>query len=454
MKVYLTLLFILFTYFISSAQVYEEYLLSGWTFRSEGSKYWLPAEVPGSVQSDLQLNGRAVNKDLKGDWLYRTHFVADEQILGRDHVELLFQGLDTRAEVYLNDQVILQANNMFRSWNIPVKSILKRGENKLEIRFKSPGSIKDATSRKAAYHFKEESDSSSVPIGIWKPVILQSWNKYKLVKAFISQEQLTDKEAVLTANIDIEGELNSTFEVEIFNEITDRTYARQQITLYNVNQQFKVPFSIKKPKRWWPVTMGEPNLYIIGIRVKNGTNKQALSKRIGLREVEISPNNQTDLSITINEKSVPLKGVTYQPIELFTSQMHSDDYNAIFDEVIESGYNAIRVLGSGIYENEYFYDLADTKGILLFQDFMFVEKLYPASADFLENVKAEAEENIDLLKQHPSLMLWSGSFKDDHTENKSKENLEKVLQESVKRLDPFHPYLDSLNTSSWKNLTL
>src|SRR5699024_7851405 len=119
MKKILFLLILLHICTISSAQLYREYLLSDWVFKSKESKYWLPADVPGILIDDLLDNGKSSIKAADSTWQYRTTFIADKQIMSRDFVELLFEGLDTRATVYLNQEKILEANNMFRSWSVP-----------------------------------------------------------------------------------------------------------------------------------------------------------------------------------------------------------------------------------------------------------------------------------------------------------------------------------------------
>jgi len=408
---------------------------------------WLPAEIPGSLQNDLQLNGREVASNLNETWLYNTHFIADEHILARDHVELLFEGLDTEADVYLNDQLILQANNMFRSWIVPVKSVLKKGKNNLQISFKASKATFDPAVRKANYHFKLR-DSSQIPLGIWKPVVLQSWNTFNVTGVFIKQRQVTDKEASLVAVIDLRGTSDTNLEVEIFDEITNKTYKRQQVNVQQGDQLLEIPFSIRNPKLWWPVSLGSQNLYMIGIRVKGGSSEQNLVRRIGLREVEIvTHGKKLSPAITVNGKPVVLKGINYLPTTLLTSHMSSDDYDLIFNQVVDKKLNTIHVSGEGIYESEYFYDLADTKGILILQDFMFSDRDYPSSQMFIENVKEEADEVIQSLRQHPSLVLWTGKLTDDvHGKENS---LKRTLTERVELLDPSRPLVNSEFTDEW-----
>src|ERR1700728_2956814 len=127
---------------------------SGWQFRAVANtdradvKQWHPAQVPGVVQTDLlnsQLIPEPFDRDNEfrlqwiglADWEYQTTFQVDAAALAHDHVDLVFDGLDTFADVYLNDKPVLHADNMFRTWRIPAKATLKPGANTLRIVFHS-----------------------------------------------------------------------------------------------------------------------------------------------------------------------------------------------------------------------------------------------------------------------------------------------------------------------------
>lgn len=88
----------------------------------------------------FRLNERAVQWVDKEDWIYETTFNSEEIIKCNNQL-LDFKGLDTYADVYLNDSLILKSNNMFREWKVDVKNILKDGNNKLRVYFYSPVKI-------------------------------------------------------------------------------------------------------------------------------------------------------------------------------------------------------------------------------------------------------------------------------------------------------------------------
>ena len=145
--------------------VTQQEIASGWQFKQARGNNWYPATVPGVVHTDLmnnkiiddpyfRLNERSVQWVDKEDWEYKTTLNVSPDIFGKDNIELYFKGLDTYADVYLNDSLILKANNMFREWRIPVKSLLKPGANELRVYFNSP--IKVDLPKFAAIHYPIE----------------------------------------------------------------------------------------------------------------------------------------------------------------------------------------------------------------------------------------------------------------------------------------------------------
>ena len=130
---------------LRAAELGSRDLHSGWQFRIVGKseqatvqadlQQWHPAQVPGVVQTDLlqnhlisdpfyQDNESRLQWIGESDWEYQTSFQLDAATLAHEHVDLAFDGLDTFADVYLNDHSILQADNMFRTWRISAKTLL------------------------------------------------------------------------------------------------------------------------------------------------------------------------------------------------------------------------------------------------------------------------------------------------------------------------------------------
>lgn len=434
--------------FFSSLAFAEEIQLqinSNWQFQQVGHIEWLNATVPGTVHTDL-LNNKKIEdpyyrtneKDQQWieheDWMYQTTFIANGEIVTKDQIILDFQGLDTYAEVHLNDSLILNANNMFRSWQVDVSRIIVRGENSLKIIFHSP--IKKTTpihdslgytipvssndqsdkklsvfSRKAPYHYGWDWGPRFVTSGIWKPIILRAWDTTILKNAFIEQKLLADEAATLVAHLEFETTRPFFGEVEVLvdGNIVKKTTIDFVIGL----QQSNLIFSIDKPELWWPNGMGLQKQYAIEIQLKkDGQIVHSKKIRTGLRTIELVQEDDkhgTSFYFKVNGKPVFMKGANYIPQDNFLTRVTPQRSEHILQSAKDANMNMIRVWGGGIYESDSFYDLCDEKGLLVWQDFMFSCAMYPGSKSFLHNVKKEAEENVKRLRHHPSISLWCGN---------------------------------------------
>lgn len=481
-------------------------LNSGWEFRRADENIWRKATVPGTVHTDLLAHklipdpfAGANEKGLqwidKKDWEYRTTFDIPAGIFANDAIALDFTGLDTYADVYLNDSLILRAQNMFVGKEVAVKSIARQQGNTLRILFHSPimhdmpkfmqdrlvyPAGNDASdiplsvhARKAPYHYGWDWGPRYVTSGIWRPVYLRGWNKAQLKDAWIKQQQLTDAAASLEASLTVDVQQAGAYTAIV--QSGNKAFAAQklQTTLQAGKQTINIPFNIRQPKRWWPNGLGEAYLYPVTISILHGKDTlQQLTRRIGLRTVEVvnAPDNEgTSFFLKVNGKPVFMKGTNYIPSDNFLPRVTDDRYRKMFHDMVISHFNMVRIWGGGIYENDIFYDLADEKGILVWQDFMFACTLYPSDPAFLAQVKEETAYNIRRLRNHPSLALWCGNneiavaiknwgWKDGYAYTdaqwasllKGYETLfQELLRDEVKEHDPSRFYLPSSPISNW-----
>ncbi len=421
----------------------QECLLK-WKFRQVGKENWHNAQVPGCNFTDL-LENRLIEDPFyrdhesklqwieKEDWEYTTNIHLKESELDFDRIQLVFEGLDTYADVYLNDTLILKANNMFIGWKVDVKNYLQPGVNAVRVYFHSPLKIADRIkhditypagndhskeklsvyTRKAPYHYGWDWGPRFVSCGIWRPISLQSTNHFTVEDIHIRQSTLTDRSVLIETAI----EIDSLSDLQVAVDITCETDAFEKIShtakLNPGKNDLKISFSIKNPRKWWPKGMGDPYLYTF--RFDFGHKGEILhseSKRIGIRTVEVI--NEPDefgesFYFIVNGTPLFIKGVNYIPQDSFVNKVEEKRYHAIFQAVAAANMNMIRVWGGGIYETDLFYDLADEHGILVWQDFMFACTMYPGDQDFLSIVEQEAVYNIKRLRNHPSLAIWCGN---------------------------------------------
>lgn len=425
-------------------------LNSGWMFSRQGSDEWKPAVVPGTVHQDLMRNGLLTNpfhgnnEDSiqwveNEDWEYRTSFNVTEEQLSRNAAIMTFEGLDTYADVYLNGALLLRADNMFVGYDIPIKDVLRKGENMLHVFFRSP--IKETLpqlasngfeypadndhsdkrvsvfSRKAPYSFGWDWGIRMVTSGIWRPVTLRFYDIACIDDYHVRQISLDDKLAKISNELEINCVGYESVETEIvvtcsFDDKKPLT-ARQAATLQPGINKIEIPFEIKEPVRWMPNGWGDPALYDFTVQVvKNGNTIASRHQRIGLRTVRIiNEKDKHGESFYFEVNGIPMfaKGANYIPDDILLPAMTDERYSTLFKDIKDANMNVIRVWGGGTYEDDRFYDLADENGILIWQDFMFACTAYPADPTFLRRVSEEAEYNIRRLRNHACLAMWCGN---------------------------------------------
>ncbi|HEX3184819.1 MAG TPA: glycoside hydrolase family 2 protein [Pyrinomonadaceae bacterium] len=418
---------------------------SGWQFREAGKTDWHTASVPGCVHTDLLANKliedpfyRDNEKKQqwigKTNWEYRTTFKVTPQIMKRENVELVFEGLDTYAEVYLNDQPLLSADNMFRNWRVDAKRALTTGDNTLRILFRSPineilpvmaklkyqlpavndqGEKTSPFTRKAPYHYGWDWGPRFVTSGIWRPVSLQAWDDARINDLQIVVNKISADAAQLTAIVEIEARDTKTATVVLENVTTKAEAGRQQIKLNHGSNRVSFDFTISRPSLWWPNGLGAQPLYTF--RARTLVNNQITDRkttRTGLRTLELRrqrDNAGETFMFVINGVPVFAKGGNWIPSDSFPTRITPEKYRYMLESVRDSNMNMLRVWGGGIYETDKFYELADELGILIWQDFMFACSMYPGNQEFLDNVRAEAIDNVKRLRNHPSIVIWVGN---------------------------------------------
>jgi beta-mannosidase len=407
-----------------------------WKFKQENKENWLPANVPGTVHTDLLANHIIENpfygtneKDLQWieneNWNYKTSFVISKSELKNKNIDLQFEGLDTYATVFLNGKPILEANNMFRTWKISVKKYLVGGENHLEIKFKSavqegkiqakklnytlPGDEKVFT-RKAQYQYGWDWGPRFVTAGIWKNVKLTFWNEAKIENVKFEQKELNKEEA----------KINFEFTLKVQNEGEYQIYLGAkpyEFQLKKGTNTVKIPIEIKNPILWWCNGLGVPHQYVFQFKLQS--NEKVLDDKtlkIGLRTIELIQEKDkigTSFYFKLNGIPVFMKGANYIPDDSFMPRVSDSIYKIRIKDAVEANMNMLRVWGGGIYADDAFYDECDKNGILVWQDFMFACAMYPGDEAFLVNVKQEVIDNVNRLQNHPSLAIWCGNNEND-----------------------------------------
>ena len=445
---------------------------SNWSFRTINSKTSHPATVPGNIYSDLIDNSIIEDPFIRDNefklqwvsdstWIYQTRFDVSSTILNKENIDLNFEGLDTYAQVYLNDSLILSSNNAFRNYKVPVKDFVLLN-NSLSIKF-TPTHIKEEIeknklgytlpegrrifTRKAQFQYGWDWGPSLNTIGIWKGVSLNAWNDAKIEHVFLKKKSYTKDQAKITAKITLSDPPKESTLIVL--SIAGKDFSLP-IQAGNEKKEFDVPLTIDNPKFWWPHNLGEPYLYEVDIKLRKGAVvTDNVKVNHGVRNVSlISDDDQYGQSFyfMINGIPVYMKGANYIPQHSLQNRVTDAHYENLLQDVVDANMNMLRVWGGGIYENNIFYDLCDRKGILVWQDFMYACAMYPGDEPFLRNAEKEAEDQLLRLRNHPSIVLFCGNNENSEgwhrwgwQNGKTKAQKDKIWADYLKLFDSILP---------------
>ncbi|KQY49314.1 glycoside hydrolase family 2 protein [Lysobacter sp. Root494] len=421
---------------------------------------WRSATVPGTVHTDLLAHRLIPNPYIGApeaglqwiglaDWEYRTTFAVPRDTLDDARSDLVFEGLDTLAEVYLNGAKVLDADNFFRTWRVPVQGKLRASGNELRVVFHSPIATllpkvramphriagnypspygdepKDVMTanfvRKPGYHYGWDWGPRYVTAGVWKPVKLQSWDALRIDDLQLRQDKVTQAQADVNARIAIDAVKPGNYELRLWQTDPDgkrRLATKQKIELAVGDSTISMPLHIGKPQRWFPAGYGAQPLYRFEVEVLDGKDVIAkASDRTGLRSVELrraKDGKGEGFTFVVNGIPVFAKGANSIPFDMFQPRVSEAQLRRVLKSAVDANMNMVRSWGGGYYESDTFFDIADELGLMVWQDFMFGGGMQPAYDDaFRANVVAEARDQVRRLRDHPSLILWCGNNEEE-----------------------------------------
>ncbi|MGA5516216.1 glycoside hydrolase family 2 protein [Streptomyces pseudogriseolus] len=404
-------------------------LTDGWILHHpDGTDQALPASVPGCVHTDLLAAGLIPDPFLGRNetevaWVGRRAWTYERDLPAggpaHERTDLVFDGLDTVAEILLDGRPLGRVRNMHRSYRFDVTGLSGR----LTVRFASaydeaeavraavgdrPGAYPEPYQyvRKMACSFGWDWGPTLVTAGIWRPVRLEHWSTARIarVRPLVTVE---DGAGVVELAVDVErteGGAPLGLEASVGGV---RARARIEGTAGTV--RLRVP----DVRLWWPRGYGEQPLYDVELTLLDGEEAvDSWRRRTGFRRVELdtSPDaHGTGFTLVVNGERLFARGVNWIPDDAFPSRITRDRYRRRLEQAAAAGVDLVRVWGGGIYESEDFYDACDELGLLVWQDFPFACAAYPEEQPLRGEVEAEARENVVRLMPHPSLVLWNGN---------------------------------------------
>ncbi len=417
-------------------------LNGNWKMKEITESNWIDATIPGSVMSALLENDRIENpfwreneyeaRELfRKDYEFQRDFTINEELFQNDQIELICYGLDTLAEIYINDKLLAKTNNMHRTWKFDIKSFLKDKENQIRIIFRSPieyiknyipeeGKTSDFVSagsmsgnqylRKAHCMFGWDWGAQIPDAGIWRDIELAGYSEGRIEDVKIIQEHDKEKVAVtITTQLSLlqRGDYNLEYTF-IDPEGNTRMFTQDAADGKNT-----CCITVENPQLWWPNGYGKQPLYHLSVVMKE---KDRESDRkdytLGLRTLTISQEKDqwgSEFAFQINGVKIFAKGADYIPEDTIYSFITKDRIEFLIASCVKANFNCLRVWGGGYYPSDTFYDLCDRYGIIVWQDLMYACNVYELTTEFEDNIIEETKDNVRRLKHHASLGLWCGN---------------------------------------------
>jgi beta-mannosidase len=479
----------------------------GWTVRAIGGDPSQrmpgthPAEVPGSVHTDLMAAGVIPDPYLDSveealtwmydiDWRYAT--VLDPAVFdlgpanAGERLDLIFEGIDTIGTVRLRDgedEVELgRTYNMHRSYRFDLSPQLSGRPLELEVDLRSATAYAEAEHRRlgdrpkagtaAPYNFIRKMACSFGwdwgpdlrTAGLWKPVRLERWRVARLstVRPLVTIDPAGVGRVELRIDLErLDAAVPLTLAVEVLGH-------RAESTVEAGASVATLVVDVPDAPVWWPAGYGGQPLADLTVTLSAaGRELDRWQRRIGFRTVELdtSPDDVGGkFTISVNGRPLFAKGVNWIPDDHFLTRITAERLERRLDQAVAANVNLVRVWGGGIYESEDFYRACDERGVLVWQDFLLACAAYSEESPLWEEIEAEARENVVRLAPHPSLALYNGGNENlwGHEDWNWKERLEgrswgaryayELFPAIVAELDPTRPYCENSPCSPGRDL--
>lgn len=448
-------------------------------------RFWLTTTVPGDVHSTLiernmiahpyyghnDLNCRWIEEK---EWWYRTKFQLDNRPAQHEKLELVFEGLDTFATIYVNGLEVAKTANMHRGYSFDITRIAKTGKNTIAVRFDplflhhkdkqqmqwSSYTKERPWIRKAAMNYGWDWGPRLVTAGIWGKVHLRRSAHARIESVYAKTLSIADEEAVLLIETEVKRynpAAKLTVKASLLNA-QGHLVAEQVQALQGGRSESLL--HIANPNLWWTHDLGSPYLYQLEMTLLvDDMAVDSCVQPFGIRSIELQlKDEQGNHSFTFILNGVKLfaKGSNWIPVDNFIGAAPDKRYTDLIELAVGSNMNMLRVWAGGIYEKDIFYRECDRLGVLVWQDFAFANALFPDyNADFMENVKQEARYNIKRLRNYASLALWCGNNEIDWLYDMKLSDgditcpfygetiYHELLPQLLEQLDPARPYWPS-----------
>lgn len=381
---------------------------------------WRPAIVPGTVATNLDIpntSGFATPTDMDAhEYWYRCTFASESR-----SATLVFDGLATLADVWLNGEPVLSSNNMFLSYQVFVQLA---AENVLIIRFRSLNEHLSTKRQRAKWRTQLVSHRNLrfvrttllgrmpgvtpliAPVGPWRSIRLLASDRPILSTRKIKPSLKADGSGEIDIDLLLEGTCTSVATAQVV--LGDQ---RSTLHVSDNGKELRLTgkVSIVDPQLWWPHTHGEPNRYPLMISVQiGGATAEIPLPDVGFRNIALS-GDRNDFEICVNGRSLHCRGACWMPMDLRSLRTEKQPLREVLSRCRSAGMNMLRVSGITLYESGDFYELCDELGILVWQDFMFARMDYPiAEQEFRDCITKEARSFLEIIGHRPCFAVLCG----------------------------------------------
>ena len=424
---------------------------------------WIPGSVlstlldAGAIEDPYYRQNEYTARDLFWqDYIFERSFEVTQELLNQDVIQLVCYGIDTLADLYINDMHVIYMDNMHRTWRIPIKEYLHEGSNSIRFYFKStlryieerealaPADKKitiEASGaiagnqyiRKAHSMFGWDWGAQLPDAGIFRDIEIQAYCTARIDEVKYQQEH-TKGQVTLQVEAVLEGadyigkcSIGKASGEEASHEETIYEKTSMEVCVYDPqghlldkhimttkdNVTYVSEINIENPQLWWVNGLGGHPLYTVETRLlTNGEETQIHKDRIGLRTFTVSRDKDQwgeEFAFMINGVKFFAMGADYIPEDCVYNRITRERMEYLVRSSVKAHYNCLRVWGGGYYPSDEFYDLCDEYGIIVWQDLMYACNVYDVTQEFEDSIAAETADNAKRLRHHASLGLWCGN---------------------------------------------
>lgn len=462
-------------------------------FTLDDTAYETTAAVPGNVEPALQALGLAgdifpaddqfamAKFETVDDWTYSTTFDAPPLADGYTRA-LVFEGIDTLAEIYLNGEKLGDTCDMHMTYRFAAPLREKANELTVVIRsvdlwarshphdnFAQPHGGRgyydsQAYVRKARHQWGWDNAPRLITAGIVRSVYIEDLPPKRFDEVYIYTTNVSDTTAdmgysfvyqtpakIIAGHHEIR--LSLLDGENIVHTVTHPVYFTQGFIRFGVSRE--------KIKLWWPDGFGAPQLYTARVEMlEDGEVAATYEETIGIRTLrtihtdDVTADGKGDFTFVVNNEKVFIRGANWKPLDPLASEADKKTKSLEAMGALTALHcNMVRIWGGGIYEDKAFFDYCDRHGIMVWQDFMLACEVPPTDECFVRTLAAEAKQIVKKQRNHPSMAIWCGDNENDqsvgwsHLGNNARPShsvsTRRILRDAVIHFDPWRDYVDS-----------